>query len=100
MIDSSTAFAAILVTGIITYLTRFGGIWAMQYIPLTKRMERGLEAMVGSVFVAFLVPKLYEADISLFSACAAAFATYMGTRKILLAMIAGVLAAIIVRQYF
>ncbi|MDA9008607.1 AzlD domain-containing protein [Alphaproteobacteria bacterium] len=99
MIDQSTVYFGILGVALITYATRLSGLILMDFFPLTKRVERALEAMTGSVFVAFVVPAFYKGDLGVKMATAAALIVMFTTRKILLALTAGVLVAVAVRAY-
>jgi uncharacterized membrane protein len=99
MVDPVSAWIAIGCIALVTYLTRFAGIWIMDYIPLTKRMERGLEALVGSVFIAFVVPALWKGDLGVKLATVAAFAVMLITRKVLAAITVGAVVAVLARNY-
>jgi uncharacterized membrane protein len=97
MIELSTVYFGLLGIALITYATRLSGLIVMDFFPLTKRMERALDAMTGSVFVAFVVPAFYKGDIGVKLATAAALIVMFTTKKILLALTAGVLTAVIAR---
>ena len=97
--DLTTTYIGIAGIALITYLTRLSGLILMDFFPLTKRVERALDAMTGSVFVAFVVPAVWKGDLGVQLATVAALVVMFTTRKILLAITAGVAAAVIVRGY-
>ena len=83
----------------VTYLTRIGGLWLMAVIPLSKRVERFLEAMSGTVLVSILVPAAIRGDGSAALAIAGAATVMVLTRQSLVAVIAGVAIAALARQF-
>ena len=97
--DITTVYFGLLGIALITYATRLSGLILMDFFPLTKRMERALDAMTGSVFVAFVVPAFFQGDLGVKMATAAALVVMFTTRKILLALTAGVFIAVAIRAF-
>ena len=65
MIDGPTAALAILGMATVTYLSRVSGLWIMAFVPLSRRVERALKALSGSVLVALVVPAALAGDLGL-----------------------------------
>ncbi len=89
----ATALLAILVMVVVTYLTRIGGVLIMSRVPIGPRVERFIHAMSGSVLVAVIVPMAAEGDWGARLALVATLLAMLATRKPLIAIGAGILAA-------
>jgi uncharacterized membrane protein len=50
------ALLAIVVMAVMNYLMRAAGFWVMAHVPLTRRMQRMLEALPGSIVAATVLP--------------------------------------------
>lgn len=88
---------ALLAMAATTYLTRVGGLLIMSRVPMTRRVERFLEALSGSVLVALLVPAAVAGDAGSRAAILAALGVMAATRQTLAALAAGVAAAVLMR---
>ncbi|MEM8627697.1 MAG: AzlD domain-containing protein [Pseudomonadota bacterium] len=80
-----------------TYLTRIGGVAIMSVVPLHPRVRRGLEALSGAVLIALVVPAAIDGDWGARVACIVALVAMFVSRNAVLAMSAGICAAIGVR---
>lgn len=78
---------------IVTYLTRIGGIWVMSRVRVTPVIERFLDAMSGSVLVAFIVPEALEGGWTVWAATAVTVAVMLLKKQMLLAVLSGVATA-------
>ena len=95
-IEISSALA-LGVMAVVTYLTRAGGLVIMSRMSITKRVERSLEALAGSVLVAIVVPATVEGDLAAKAAVVAAIVIMLLTRNAVAAMGTGLVAAVVIR---
>ncbi len=96
LIEISSALA-LGVIAVVTYITRVGGLVIMSRISITKRIERSLGALAGSVIVAIVAPAALEGDLAAKAAVVAAIVTMLLTRNAALAMGTGLVAAVATR---
>ncbi len=92
------ATTALLIIALVTYLTRIGGLLIMSQMAITKRVERSLEALAGSVIVAIVVPTTIEGDLAAKAAVVTAIVIMLLTRSAVAAMAAGMIIAVIIRS--
>ena len=97
MVDETTAFLVIAAMAAITVLTRVGGLWLMASVTLTPRVERALDALVGSVLIALIAPAVVEGDAGAKLAVVVAVAITWLTGRALPALFAGAAAAAALR---
>ena len=95
-IEISSALALVVIA-VVTYITRVGGLVIMNRMPITKRIERSLGALAGSVLVAIVVPPTLEGDLAAKAAVVAAIVIMLLTRNAVLAMGTGLVAAVAIR---
>ena len=88
----------ILVMAATNYLMRAGGFWLMAHVPLTVRVRRMLAALPGSIVAATVLPIVAKSGPAAFVALAAAAAVMVVARNEFLAVVAGVLAAALMRS--
>ena len=100
-LEISTQYAVliILIMAIVTLATRWGGMLIMSYIPIGPRVQRFIHAMSGSVLIAILVPIALEGDHGARLALLSTFIVMLISRKPLIAISAGILAAAMFRQF-
>ena len=65
MTEGPPATLVILGMALVTYLSRASGLWIMAFVPLSRRVERALKALSGSVLVALVVPAALAGDLGL-----------------------------------
>jgi uncharacterized membrane protein len=94
---SMEVLAAIVVMAAPTYAMRAGGFWLMGHVPLTRRVERMLEALPGSVVVAAVLPIIVRDGLAAALAIGAAGLAMAAWRNDLLAVITGIAVATAVR---
>ena len=88
---------ALVVMAATTALMRVGGFWLMGRLPITPRVRRALEALPGSIVAAIVVPIVAQIGPVALLAVIAAAATMVFRRNELVAVAAGVGAAVIAR---
>lgn len=100
-LEISTQYAVliILIMAIVTLATRWGGMLIMSYIPIGPRVQRFIHAMSGSVLIAILAPVALEGDHGARLALLSTFIVMLISRKPLIAISAGILAAAMFRQF-
>lgn len=84
---------AILAMGLVTYVTRIGGILIMARIPVSRRIEAFLRYLSGSVLVAVVVPPVVQTGPAAWLAVAASLAVMLATRHALLSLVVGMATA-------
>ena len=80
-----------------TYAMRAGGFWMMRHVPPSARMRKMLEALPGSVIVATVLPIVVRDGMTAMLAIAVAIAVMLLVRRDILAVIAGMALAAVVR---
>lgn len=100
-LEISTQYAVliILIMAIVTLATRWGGMLIMSYIPIGPRVQRFIHAMSGSVLIAILAPVALEGDHGARLALLSTFIVMLISKKPLIAISAGILAAAMYRQF-
>ena len=88
----SGAYLAVAAMAIATYLCRAGGVVLMSRVRLTRRIERALQALPGSIVVATVLPIAIRAGVPAMIGLAAALTTMSLTRHELPALLVGLVA--------
>jgi len=94
----SGALVIILLMAVVTLVTRWGGVFAMSFVPINRRTEQFISAMSGSVLVALLTPMAVNGDNGARLAFLATAVTMLLTKKPLPAIAAGIIVAALFRQ--
>ena len=94
----TTATLALIAMALTTYFTRISGALIMSRVPLSPAVRRFLRAVSGSVLVALVVPPTLNGDIATQAAVGAAVILMIVLRNASLAILIGIIAAVIVRQ--
>jgi uncharacterized membrane protein len=92
-VDAVTAALAIGGMAVITYATRAGGLWAMDHVPVSPRVESFLRHMASSVIVAIVVASAWRGDWGMRAAIPVSVAVLLATGRSTLALAAGMVAA-------
>jgi uncharacterized membrane protein len=92
-IDPLYAFAAIAGMALITYVTRAGGLWAMDHVPVSPRVESFLRHMASSVIVAIVVAAAWRGDWGMRAAIPVSVLVVLTTRSSSAALVGGMVAA-------
>jgi len=90
------AFAAMAVA---TYAMRAGGFWMMQHVPPSARLRKMLNALPGSVIVAAVLPIVVRDGVTAVLAIGAAVGAMLLTRRDIIAVVAGMAVAVVVRAW-
>jgi len=96
-VADSLVLPAILAMGAIAFMMRAGGFWLMGRVPLTPRVRRMLEALPGSIVAAIVLPIVVRIGPVAALAVVAAALVMAWRRNELVAVAAGILAAIAAR---
>ncbi|MDS1139434.1 AzlD domain-containing protein [Pusillimonas sp. SM2304] len=56
------ALITVLVMAVVTLATRWGGVYVMSFVPISKGVKRFIQGMSGSVLVALLAPMAVTGD--------------------------------------
>jgi uncharacterized membrane protein len=96
-VDPATALLAIGGMALITYATRAGGLWAMDHIPVSPRVESFLRHMASSVIVAIVVTQAWRGDWAMRAAIVVSVAVMQAFRSTTAALAAGMVAAAVWR---
>ena len=100
MAGDGPVLVAILGMALVTYLTRAGGVLLMGIVPVTARVEAFLRYLSSSVLVALVVPAVIESrDPATFVAVAVTVLVMAVSRQLVAAMLVGVVAAALLRQW-
>ena len=94
------AVLTILGMAAVTYATRAGGLWLMGRLPLSPRVEAWLRYVPGAVLVALVAPGVVTAGPADALAALITALVTARTRNFLLAVVAGVAAAVVLRRVF
>jgi uncharacterized membrane protein len=85
-------YLAIVAMAVATYVCRAGGVVLMSRVRLTRRIERALQALPGSIVVATVLPIAIRAGVPAMLGLAAALTTMSLTRHELPALFVGLAA--------
>jgi uncharacterized membrane protein len=91
------ALLAIAVMAVMNYLMRAAGFWVMAHVPLTRRTQRILEALPGSIVAATVLPIVARSGPAAAIAVAAAAAVMIVRGNSFLAVAVGVATAALLR---
>jgi uncharacterized membrane protein len=85
-----TVLLTIFGMALVTYATRVGGLWLMNRVTLSKRVEAWLSYIPGTVLIAIIAPEIIKSGP--IGAIAALATTLVAVRSgnLLLAMVVGV----------
>lgn len=93
MIDDTTAAVVLIAMALVTLLTKWLGLMAMSFAPLTPRVETALQALAGSVLVALVAPAAIQGGAAYLLAVGVAGLSMALTGRTLLSLLLGVAAA-------
>ncbi len=93
-----TSFTAIFAMAAVTLLLRMSGYWIVGRFALTPRVRRGLEALPLALFAATIVPLAIKGGPAGWIATPIVAAIMFLTRSELLALLAGIGAATLIRS--
>ena len=96
-IDATALLTAILVMAVVTYLTRVGGVWLASLIPETRKFERFLHHLSGSVLAALAVTMAFSGDAARAAGVAGGCIVMLITRNAFVSMLAATVLSALVR---
>jgi uncharacterized membrane protein len=88
----------ILAMAVVTYATKAGGLWLVERVDRSDRLEAGLDALPGAVAVAFVAPVLADGGVPEWSAAAATVVVAKRTGNLLASLTVGVAVVLAVRM--
>ncbi|WP_306056303.1 AzlD family protein [Natronococcus wangiae] len=91
------AVGVILAMAVITYATKTGGLWLVNRIEMSDRLEAGLSVLPGAIVIAILGPELAAGGPAEWGAAALVLAVMWRTESILLALGTGVVSVVVLR---
>lgn len=91
--DGINGLLVIVLMGVVTLLTRFGGVLVMSVVPINRRVESFINAMSGSVLIAILIPVAVEGDVAARMALLATAGVMLALRRPMPAIAAGISVA-------
>lgn len=91
--DGLNGLLVIVLMGVVTLVTRFGGVLVMSVVPINRRVESFINAMSGSVLIAILVPVAVEGDVAARMALLATAGVMLALRRPMPAIAAGIAVA-------
>lgn len=91
-------FITILGMAAVTYASRIGGLWLMNWISPSRRVEAWLRHLPGAILVSIIMPLLLNGDRATLIAALITLLTAARTKNILLSIILGVSAVWLIRQ--
>ncbi len=95
----ANAFLAILGMGLVTYLTRIGGIWLVRRNGLPPAFERTLGFLPGAVLIAILAPMAVRSGPGEWLGLAATVLLAKRTGSLALALVVGVALVAVWRHF-
>lgn len=88
----------VAIMAVVTLVTRWGGVFVMSFVPISRRVRQFIAAMSGSVLVALLAPLTVQGDGGARLALATTAAVMLVLKKPLPAIAVGIVAAAVFRQ--
>ena len=88
----------ILIMALVTLATRWGGVFIMAFVPISRRVQQFIRAMSGSVLIALLAPLAAPGDGGAKLALLVTAGVALVLKKPLPAISAGIVAAALFRQ--
>ena len=98
MLDPLTVLAIVLMA-LVTYATRAGGLWLASRLDLSKRAEAWLEQIPGAILVSLVAPAVLTNGLAGAIAALAVVLVAVRTGSLPAAMIAGVAAIVVLRNF-
>ncbi len=83
------SWLAIAAMALATYLCRVSGVIGMSRIPITPRLERGLQSLPGAIVLSTVLPSTVSAGASAIAGVAAGLVVMAFTRQEVLALLTG-----------
>ena len=98
-IAGAGAFIVVVIMGLVTLATRWGGVFIMSFVPISDGVRRFIGAMSGSVLVAILAPVAVEGDLGARLALLTTLVLILVVKRPLVAITSGFVMAALVRYF-
>lgn len=89
----------IIVMGVVTLITRWGGVWIMSFVPFNNRIKAFIQGMSGSVLVAILAPVALTGDKGAQMALLTTTVAMLIFKRPLIAITVGIAVSALVRYF-
>lgn len=83
---------------LVTYLTRIGGLYLMNFVTPTPRVEAWLRHIPGTILIAIIAPAVFSTSLAQTLAALATLLAALYSKNILVAMIVGIVAVWLLRM--
>ncbi len=80
-----------------TYVTKAGGLWVLNRVTVSDRVEAGLDVLPGAIIVSILGPELLDAGPVEWGASAVVLVVMVRTENVLLALLSGLAVVLSLR---
>lgn len=94
------AWTVVALMAVVTMITRIGGVWLMQYVPVGETTKRFIGAMSGSVLIAFIAPIFVHGDIATKIALIVTLLAMLVKKNTLIAITCGMATAAAMRYFW
>lgn len=98
MLDPLTLVVVVLMA-VATYATRAGGLWIASRLDLSERAEAWLEQLPGAILVSLVAPAVLTNGLAGALAAIAVVIVASRTGNLPAAMVTGVLAIVVLRNF-
>jgi uncharacterized membrane protein len=98
VLDPLTLFVIVLMA-VATYATRAGGLWLANRLDLSERAEAWLEQLPGAILVSLVAPAILTNGLAGALAAVAVVIIASRTGSLPAAMVNGVLAIVVLRNF-
>lgn len=93
-----TVIGVILLMVAATVLTRVGGLWVLDRVQVSDRIEAGLSVLPGAIVIAILGPEILAGGPAEWTAAGLTAIVMARLENILIALCVGVLAVVVLRS--
>lgn len=98
VVDLDPVVAGVIICmAVATIATKVGGLWILSRLEVSDRVEAGLSILPGAIVVSILGPELLEGGPAEWLAAGIVGVVAWRTNRLLLALVAGLLAVIAFR---
>lgn len=86
--------AVVLGMAVATFATKIGGLWLLSRVEMSERVEAGLSVLPGAIVVSILGPELVEGGPPEWLAAGVVGLVAWRTDRLLVALLAGLVAVV------
>lgn len=97
---SSHSLLTIIGMATVTYFSRFAGLWLLNRVKITPRLERWLKALPGTILISIVAPTVFSSGKPEALAGLATALTAWFSKNLILAMVVGVTMVWMLRGFF